>query len=295
MLEDALRERLDSEVRRGLGEPPQPDLAAVLDRGRSQRRWRTLRLSALGLVTAIGVVAGAVVLSDREQSQPPIGTERPPETATEDGTASYVIEKLGRLCRSFDFYFKVEIDGTLMRPVRCEGEPRRGLGGTVPAPPRLVIYAFSERQALDQWLKDHPQRLSGRVIGSLWAIDVPDPDEFEGVIQALAGDAEVVLPPQDAWTYGSRTLRMIDDEETTSEVLLQEALDAAVQTGEALDAILVEYSRGREEPRKVWWIRHRRCIPGYKGKHARPGCVGDETHDIVSADTGKLLERFVTP
>ncbi|MDQ4026375.1 MAG: hypothetical protein M3217_12950 [Actinomycetota bacterium] len=85
-----------------------------------------------------------------------------------DERATRLREKLGGLCRNFDFFFKHEFGNGLMRPVRCS---RAGRERTI-----LVIYAFSDRRTKKNWLVEWgalaEQRGEVVVRGKRWTVEV---------------------------------------------------------------------------------------------------------------------------
>ena len=115
----------------------------------------------LAIVVASGAVGWQMVAGAAAAAQEEGGP-------TVDERATRLRERLGGLCRNFDFFHKHEFANGVMRPVRCS---RVGREKTV-----LVLYAFSDRRTkkgwLHQWGSLADQRGAVVVRGKRWTVEV---------------------------------------------------------------------------------------------------------------------------
>ena len=97
-----------------------------------------------------------------------------------EASARSLVESLGRLCTSFDFYFKHDMARGAFRPVRCS--PAR-TDRTV-----LFAYGFDTRRTqqawIDEWGELADERGATLVDKGRWAVEVLDPGIL-GEVQSI--------------------------------------------------------------------------------------------------------------
>ena len=230
-----------------------------------------------------------------------------PPPPIEDRVASEVIEHLqvhARLCRGFDFFFRVTYATGSYRPVQC-GAETRVKDVFVETPPEdpvitfirgpgLVVYGFSDTSVRDSWLEGHPVPLGGRVVGDLWIVDVMNRSIYRRIASAAIEGAEEAIGPPDAMRIDEHMIEPLEGG-YWPEVSLGSAVDTARIREELLGAQLVIYSDETTEDVqaiKSWLITLRRCVEGYGGMHAAPDCEGDQTYVVVDAETGEVMRRI---
>jgi hypothetical protein len=94
-----------------------------------------------------------------------------------EASARSLVESLGSLCTSFDFYFKHDMARGAFRPVRCSPP---GTDRTV-----LLAYGFDTRRTQQAWVGEwgHLVDYRGRALveNGTWVVEVLDPGILEDV------------------------------------------------------------------------------------------------------------------
>jgi hypothetical protein len=92
-------------------------------------------------------------------------------------SARSLVESLGSLCTSFDFYFKHDMARGAFRPVRCS--PAR-TNRTV-----LLAYGFDKRRTQEAWVNEwgglSQDRGTALVEDGTWAVEVLEPEFLDDV------------------------------------------------------------------------------------------------------------------
>jgi hypothetical protein len=113
---------------------------------------------------------GLVALGDWGQGGilPPARASQGGEAENVDDRAIRLVERLGRFCKNYDFYYRHSFARGRMRPVRCS---RAGHERTV-----VLVYAFSDRDTRDRWLGEWggiaKERGAPVIKGRRWAAEV---------------------------------------------------------------------------------------------------------------------------
>ena len=307
MSDDELRSRFEDAL--ATVPVPQPSVASA--RGRA-RRARARRLVASTCIAVAVAAAAMFVVWDHAGSRTPTSPAITPPSNV-DVRALRLVDDLGPLCRSYDFYFKKELEGGEYRPVQCGMQTRFGGPAADPASPsppaspsrtwlltrgpQVVLYSFSDSVVKGAWLDDRTNPWGGRLAAGLWVVDVPDPSRFKQVRLLLARwDPRVVAPPSDEWTIkGGHVVDPLPDDFDPRFSLARASRRLGRNDGELLAATLGSY-RDEEhgvKPVEAWIFTARRCVPQYGGRNAAANCRRDETFVVVDATTGRVVARFV--
>jgi hypothetical protein len=116
---------------------------------------------------------------------------------------------------------------------------------------------------------------------------------YRRIVSAVAGSQQAIGPDV-ARSYGDHLIEARTGD-AKPKVPLSEAVEQVRENEEVLQVELVTYSdETTDDVQSIpsWHIVLRRCVPAYEGIHAKPHCVGQQTHAIVSAKTGVLITKF---
>ena len=121
------------------------------------------------VLACFAMVLGTTALHPRSGSGGlPLASAQEEEEVTVDSRASRLVDRLGRFCGSYDFYFRHFFAKGEMRPVRCS---RGGREKTA-----LLVYSFSDRRTKKAWLVEWgglaDQRGSIVIRGKRWTVEV---------------------------------------------------------------------------------------------------------------------------
>lgn len=138
---------------------------------------------AIAALLATGALVGWRV--GKESSSGAAGTLERIEARREQAEASAraLVDALGRLCASFDFFFKHDMANGALRPVRCSlpGEQETA----------LIAYGFDSAETQGAWTSEWgglaDQRGATLIEDAVWAVEVLDPDIVADVRSVVLG------------------------------------------------------------------------------------------------------------